>query len=101
MYVLKLLFHKLQIGPSCLLGKQLISWGTAKDCHLGTTEGIRAFVVQGETDDHLSLGTANCPGQECCSFFHPILPESQSPPCPLFIPWDKNVGLERKGKMVC
>ena len=44
MYMLKLLFQKLQIRPSWLLGKQLISWGTAKDYSLGTTGGIQAFV---------------------------------------------------------
>ena len=43
----------------------------------------------------------NCPGQECCSFFHLILPESQSPHRTLFIPWYKNVVLEREDKMVC
>ena len=46
--------------------------------------------------DHLPLGTANCPGQECCSFFHLIIPASQSPHHTLFIPWYKNIGLERK-----
>ena len=101
MYVLKLLFHKLQIGPSCLLGKQLISWGTAKDYHLGTSGGIRAIVFPGETEEHPPLGTANCPGQECCSFFHLILPESQTPHLTLFIPCYKKLGLERKDKMVC
>ena len=66
MYMLKLLFQKLQ---SWLLGKQPTSWGTAKDDRLGTTGSIRAFVFREETDNLLSLGTANCPGQEYCSFF--------------------------------
>ena len=101
MCMLKLLFQKLQIRPFWLLGKQLTSWGTAKDDRLGTTGGIWAYVSQGETDDHPPLGTANCPGQECCSFFHLVLPESQSPHHTLFIPWYKNVGLGREGKMVC
>ena len=97
MYMLKLLFQKLQIRPAWLLGKQLTSWGTAKDYHLGTTGGIQAFVFQGETDNQ----TANCLGQECCSFFHLILPEFQTPHRTLFIPCYKNLGLERKDKMVC
>ena len=63
MYMLKLFFQKLQIRPILAPGKQQTSWGTAKDYRLGTTGGIWAFVFQGETDDHLPLGTANCPGQ--------------------------------------
>ena len=51
MYMLKLLFQKLQIRPVLAPGKQLTSWGTAKDYHLGTAGGIRAFVLQGETED--------------------------------------------------
>ena len=82
----KLLFQKLQIRTILAPGKQLTSWGTAKDYRLGTSGGFWAFVFQGETDDHLPLGTANCPGQECCSFFHLILPEPQSPHHTLFIP---------------
>ena len=101
MYMLKLLFRKLQIRPVLAPGKTLTSWGTAKDDRLGTSRGLRAFVSQGETDDHPPLGTANCPGQECCSFFHPILPESQSSHHTLFIPCYKKSGLEREGKMVC
>ena len=81
MYVLKLLFQKLEIRP--------ISWDTAKDYPLGTSGGIQVFVFQGETDDHPPLGTATCPGQECCSFFHLILPEFQSPHGTLFIPLQK------------
>ena len=40
MYMLKLSFQKLEIRPilSWLLGKQLTSWGTAKDYHLGQVE---------------------------------------------------------------
>ena len=93
MYVLKLLFQKLEIRPT--------SWDTAKDYPLGTSGGIQVFVFQGETDDHPPLGTANCPGQECCNFFHVIPPETQSPLCTLFIPCYKMPGLEREGKMVC
>ena len=96
MYMLKLLFQKLQIRPSWLLGKQLTSWGTAKDDRPGTTGGFQAFGIRGQTDDHPPLGTANCPGQERCSFFHLIIPASQSPHHTLFIPWYKNIGLERK-----
>ena len=58
-------------------------------------------MFQGGAKDHLPLGIANCPGQECCSFFHLILPESLSPHRTLFIPWYQNVGLERKETMVC
>ena len=43
MYMLKLLFQKLQ---SWLLGKQLTSRGTAEEYPLGTTGDIRAFVFQ-------------------------------------------------------
>ena len=52
-------------------------------------------MFQGETDNHPPLGTANCPGQECCSFFPPILPESQNPHCTLIIPCYKKPGLEK------
>ena len=86
MLMLKLLFQKLQIGPTWLLGKQPTSWGTAKDDRLGTWGGTLAFVFQGETD---------------CSFFHLILPESQSPHPTLCIPCYKKSGLEREEKMVC
>ena len=58
--------------------RQLTSWGTANDHCLGTSGGIQAIVFQGETEDLLPLGTANCPGGECCSFFHLILPEFQN-----------------------
>ena len=89
--------------------KLTASWGTAKDSCLRTSGGILATVTtcQGETDDHLSLGTANCPGQECCSFFHLIHPlkfnslNFKTPHRTLFIPRYKNVDLERKCKMVC
>ena len=48
MYMLKLLFQKLQIKPVLAPAeKQLTSWGTAKDDRLGTTGGIRASVFQG------------------------------------------------------
>ena len=36
------------------------------------------------------------PGQECCSFFHLILPESQSPHRTLFIPWYKTLAWKEK-----
>ena len=49
MYMLKLLFQKLQ---SWLLGKQPTSWGTAKDYPLGTNWRHPDLVFQGETDDH-------------------------------------------------
>ena len=77
--MLKLLFQKLQIRPAWLLGKQLTSWGTAKDYRLGTSGGILAIVFQGGANDHLPLGTANRPGQECGSFFYLTLPEFQNP----------------------
>ena len=98
MYMLKL-FRNYRSGPPWLLGKQPTSWGTAKDYRLGTSGGIRAFVCQGR--DRRPPTLANCPGQECCSFFHLILPESQSPHRTLFIPCYKKSGLEREGKMVC
>ena len=101
MHMLKLLFQKLQIRPVLAPGKTADLLGTAKEYHLGTTGGIWAFVFQGETDYHMPLGIANCPGQECCSFFHLNVPESQSPHRTLFIPRYKNSGLERKDKMVC
>ena len=100
MYVLKLLFHKLQIRPVLAPGRTADLLGTAKDYRLGTTGGIWAFVFQGETDDHWPLGTANCPAQECCNLFHPVLPESQSPHHTLFIPCYKKSGLEREGKII-
>ena len=91
MYMLKLLFQQLQrdkihpgswenSGPP---GTGLkITWGTAKDHRLGTSGGIPAIVLQGGANDHPPLGTANCPGQECCSFFYLIFPEFQNPsPC--------------------
>ena len=80
--------------------EQPTSWGTAKDVPPGDKWRPRAFVFQGETDDHPPLGTADCPGQECCIFFHPVLPESQSPHSTLFIPHYKMSGLEREDKMV-
>ena len=110
MCMLKHLFQQLQITPlvslqniflhksSWLLGKQLTSWGTAKDYHLGTSGSTWAFVFQGETDDHLPLGTAKCPGQECCSFFPPILPEFQSPHHTLFTPVIKGLAWKEKGR---
>ena len=58
MYMLKLLFQKLQIGPSWLLGRQLTSWSAAKDYRLGTSGGIQAIVFRGAANDHLPLGTA-------------------------------------------
>ena len=81
MYMLKFLFQKLQIDKAHpgSWEKQPTSWGTAKDCRLGTSGGIRAIVFQAATEDHPPLGTANCPEQECCSFFHLILPELQNP----------------------
>ena len=69
MYMLKALFQKLQIRPSWLLGKQLTSWGTAKDYRPGTTGGFQAFGIRGQTDDYPPLGIASWAGQECCSFF--------------------------------
>ena len=75
--MLKLFFQKLQIRP--ILGKQPSSWGTAKDYPLGTSGGIQAIVFQGGAIDHLPLETANCPGQERCSFFYLTLPEFQNP----------------------
>ena len=78
MYMLKL-FRNYRSGPPWLLGKQPTSWGTAKDYLLGTSGGIRAIVFQGGANDLLPLGTANCPGQECCSFFYLTLPEFQNP----------------------
>ena len=98
MCMLKLLFQKLQIR---LLGKQLPSWGTAKDYHVGTIWRHPDLSVPGRDRRPLPQGTANCPGQECFSFFHPVLPESQSPHRTLFIPCYKKSGLEREEKMVC
>ena len=82
MYMLKLLFQKLQIhqahpgswensrSPGALL--KITTWGQE--------EPSRPLCFrQGETDEHPPLGTAKCPGQECCSFFHLILPELQNP----------------------
>ena len=57
MYVLKLLFHKLQIRPVLAPGRTADLLGTAKDYRLGTTGGIRAFVFQGETE-------TTCPGEQ-------------------------------------
>ena len=37
MYMLKVLFQKLQIRPVLAPGKQLTSWGTGKDYPLGTS----------------------------------------------------------------
>ena len=101
MCIWKLLFQKLQIRPVLAPGRNSQAPGAPlKMYHLGTSGGIQAFVFQGETDDHPPLGMANCPGQECCSFFHPVLAESQSPHCTLFIPHYKKSGLEREEKMV-
>lgn len=92
-------FRNYREGPSWLLetGRppgallKMTAWGQGE-------AAVRAFVFQGQTEDHPPLGTAHCPGQECCSFFHLVLPESQSPPRTLFIPCYKKSGLERKGK---
>ena len=94
MHMLKLLFQKLQIRPILAPGKsettdkahpgsrlrQPTSWDAAKDYRLGTSRCIQAIVFQGGANDHLPLGTANRPGQECCSFFYLTLPELQNQP---------------------
>ena len=98
MYMLKLLFQKLQ---SWLLGKQPTSWGTAKHYPLGTNWSHPDLCVPGRDRGPLPLGTANCPGRGCCSFFYLILPEFQSPRYTLFIPGYKKSALEREEKMVC
>ncbi|KAF6074105.1 hypothetical protein HJG60_001984 [Phyllostomus discolor] len=59
--------------------KQLTSWDTAKDYHQGTSGGIQVIVFQGKTDDHSTLGIANCPGQEYCRIFYLIFPKLQNP----------------------
>ena len=61
MDMLKLLFQELQVRAHHSQDRQQTPWDTAKDHNLGTSGGIRAIVFQGETDNHLPLGTANCP----------------------------------------
>ena len=82
MYILKLFFfQKIRIDNAHpgSWEKQPTSWGTAKDCRLGTSGGIRAIVFQAATEDHPPMGMANCPGRECCIFLHIIFPEFQNP----------------------
>ena len=64
----------------------------------GQVEASRAFVFQRDTDDHPPLRTANCPGQECCSFFHLILPESQALTAPCLFPVIKSLAWKQKGR---
>ena len=113
MYMLKLLFQQLQITPlvslqniflhksSWLLGKQPTSWGTAKDDHLGTTGGIRAFVFQGETDATCPWEQLTARGRNVAASFTQSSLNFKAPHRTLFIPWYKKSGLEREGKMVC
>ena len=79
MHMLKLLFQELQIRPILAPRRHSRPPGVLlKITAWGTSRGIRAIVFPEETD-HPPLGTAKCPGQECCSFFHLILPEFQNP----------------------
>ena len=95
--MLKLLFQKLQIRPVLAPGKTADLLG---HCYRQPGDNWRhpGHCVPGKDPP---LGTANCPGLECGSFSHLILPESQSPHRTLFIPCYKTLGLERKDKMVC
>ena len=99
MYMLKLLFQKLQIRPVLAPGETADLLG---HCWRLPPPGDHKRHLAGPLSSSQRPPpqlTANC--LECCSFFHLILPESQSPHPTLFIPCYKKSGLEREGKMVC
>ena len=105
MYMLKLLFQKLQIDkvhpgswensrpPGALL--TITAWGQVE-----TSAPLCSRELQQTTCPWEQLTAQN--KNSCCSFFCLILPELQnpSPHSPLFIPCYKNLGLERKCETV-
>ena len=102
MYMVKLLFQKLQIRPILAPGRDSQPPGALlKATTWGQVEASRPLCSrERQTINHPSLGTANCPAQECCSFFHLICPEFQNLSPHIVYSCYENVGLERKCRMV-